>query len=404
MVNRRRYLNLLSQNTLRNTAKHYGVIAKNIFHNPFDIKYLKFPKNVKKNGIIIVIHESNRLGASLLVERIAEEMIRQGENVFIITKQFGELNNEYIRIAPTEIVFSKNSFKKVILKLKNEYEYKRILMVTVSVGDLTKVAHDCGYKIVSTIHELAYVVQYLHKEEMTKEMLEYSNYTVFSTNIAKNEVLNLLNYYDDSNVLVKPQGVYYQKPNEKVIDIERKKIISKFPVLLNHPIIIGVGNTSARKGFDIFLKVADLLQEYIFLWAGKKENYFKQIIDKRGNKLPDNFVYVGSLNPNELAAIYDIGDVLLMSSRKDTLPSVIFESLLFGVPVVGAKDSGGITDIITPSCGVLTDTCSADEFAKAINAIINGTLTFDAKDLIKTAKKNKFDNYISFLISLFEKR
>ena len=47
---------------------------KRIFQNPGDFKYLSVNKKVKQSGILLAIHESQELGASILALHIAEEL------------------------------------------------------------------------------------------------------------------------------------------------------------------------------------------------------------------------------------------------------------------------------------------------------------------------------------------
>ena len=99
------------------------------------------------------------------------------------------------------------------------------------------------------------------------------------------------------------------------------------------------------------------------------------------------------LNSEQLSGLYSMADVLLMSSRKDTLPSIIMEALLFDVPVIGSKDSGGIVDIVNETNGFLTNSCSSSEFSNAINEIFGRK----KKKLSKSIEDLSFENYVSYL-------
>ncbi|MBT8954737.1 glycosyltransferase family 4 protein, partial [Lactobacillus delbrueckii subsp. bulgaricus] len=112
--------------------------------NPLDVRYLKFIKPQRGNGIVVVIHESNQLGASLLALHTAEELVAQGESVYIISRQFGQLNKKYATVAPLQIALTDRQFAVILTKLKQNYGFKRLLMITAAVGDLTKIGHDLG--------------------------------------------------------------------------------------------------------------------------------------------------------------------------------------------------------------------------------------------------------------------
>lgn len=388
----------------RSVIKKYLSRIRHMVANPSDAKYLKFATPTGKDGVVLLIHESNRLGASLLLLNTAEEMVKQGINVYIISRQFGELNEEYAAVAPTQIILAETAFKTTLKKLKDEFGYHRILMVTASVGNWTKAAHDLGYNIVSEIHELAYVVQFLGLEKATREMLNYSDKIVFSTTIARDEVLKLVNTQDDAKIVIRPQGVYFKKADPKTIRKNIEAFYKQCPDLKNQRVVIGIGNTSARKGFDLFLKTAKLLPDIKFLWAGKRELYYSEAVKNLETPLPNNFIYLGQMNSEQLSALYSIASILLLSSRKDTLPSVIFEALIFDVPIIAARDSGGAVDLVNDKNGVLTNTADALEFAKAIQELLNpGKLTQIKKHIAnEDREKYSFAEYIRYIVGLFQ--
>lgn len=85
-----------------------------------------------------------------------------------------------------------------------------------------------------------------------------------------------------------------------------------------------------------------------------------------------------------------------MCSRFDTLPSTIFEALLFSTPVIGAKCSGGIIDIINNQNGILTDEADCNQFAKAIDEIMLKT------DIKIKEHSNSFEEYVKYVIGIFD--
>lgn len=105
---------------------------------------------------------------------------------------------------------------------------------------------------------------------------------------------------------------------------------------------------------------------------------------------------MGALNSTQLSGLYAIADVYLMCSRFDTLPSTIFEALLFSTPVIGAKCSGGIIDIINNKNGILTDEADCNQFAKAIDEIMLKT------DIKIKEHSNSFEEYVKYVIGIFD--
>ncbi len=364
---------------------------KRIIQNPHDAKFLFANKSVMPSGVLLVIHESQELGASILTLRIAEEMINQGEHVYLVSRQFGRMNERYSKIAPVQIALTSRKYREICRHLYKK-GYRKALMITASTGNLVKDTKECGYEVAAMIHELDQVITMLHLEKATKEMLEYSDKVIFSTSVAKKQILNLCGYKDNEKFFIKPQGTYFRKPSENEVIQQKEKILGKFPELSGQKIIAGIGNTTERKGFDIFLQTASLLPKYEFVWAGKQENYFDEAIRKCG--MPKNFKYLGSMDSYQLSGLYELTDIYLMCSRFDTLPSTIFESLLFHIPVIGAKDSGGIVDVIHSENGFLTETSEPEQFAVAIKKVLE-------KEFIWTEYDNSFEDYVRYVLELF---
>lgn len=370
-------------------------IINRILQNPGDFKYLRKNKKMKQSGLLLVIHESQDLGASILALHIAEELKLQGVDVYIVSRQFGIMNEKYNRVAPFQIALTRKSYEAICRDLyKNGY--RKALIITASNGDLVQITKKCGYNVVSMIHELEQVISMLNLENETKDMLLYSDKILFSTSIAKNQILKLCNVSDSEKIFIRPQGTYLKKPSLEEIKRQRKKIIELYPVLAGEKkVIAGVGNTTERKGFDIFLKTAELLPDCEFIWAGKKENYYDEVLAKNGK--PSNFIFLGSLNVDQLSGVYSLADIYLMCSRFDTLPSTILEALLFGIPVIGAKNSGGIVDIINSANGFLTEESDSSQFMNAIKVVLNKN--YNIKEIDRS-----FAKYVEYVLSLYEEK
>ena len=164
-----------------NVLKKIIYNVKLILDNLNNYKYLKIKKSCGNNGIVLLVHESRRLGASILALNIAKELVSQGENVYIITKRFGELNSEFAKIAPIQVIWNTTKLKKTLNYLHNKHNFNKAIANTALMGSYAKIANEEGYKVISLIHELGPVIQQLHAEQETKYLLKYSSKVIFST-------------------------------------------------------------------------------------------------------------------------------------------------------------------------------------------------------------------------------
>lgn len=396
-----------------NTSNAAQMVRKILFRgrlivaNPSDWKYLRASRfSPAQNGVVILTHESNRLGASMLAENIAKEAKNQGANIYILTRQFGELNQEYAKIAPLQIIFSKMKMKRVLKKLHTA-GYNRLLANTVVNGDCVKIAKECGYTVVSLIHEMPKVVRQLKAENLLKKMAEYSDYMVFPTKEMQKKITEQF-CVEPNGWKIKSQGIYLQDVESDTLNKAKRDILIRLNKSERNKIVVGIGNTTERKGFDYFLEMSRLAPaEILFVWAGKKENFY-DICLSRGN-VPTNFIYLGKLTTAaEMAALYTIADVLAMTSRVDTFPSAVLEAMKFGTPVIGFAESGGVSEVVQNGVnGTLIDKMGdTDAFLQAIISIVQNTSQYMSlsKNAKKTALNYSFENYVRFLMALFDEK
>ena len=260
-----RIMGFLRANIVTYYVRKFIFKAKLIIENPSDWKYTRDIEPIRtQKGIVILSHESNRLGASLLAENIAKEMKRQGKDICILSRQFGELNSEYAQIAPLQIFFSKRKFGKILIKLQR-LGYDRILVNTSVNGDCAKYASDCGLKVISLVHEMPKVIKQLKAEKSINELVIYSDYVIFPTKKMQEEITKEFGIVP-LNLKIKPQGIYLRAARQQEMLQAKDKIKNK--TIGYSKIVVGVGNTTSVKGFDYFLEMSRLApKEILFLWA-----------------------------------------------------------------------------------------------------------------------------------------
>lgn len=108
------------------------------------------------------------------------------------------------------------------------------------------------------------------------------------------------------------------------------------------PVIIGAGHADRRKGFDRFLDVARSFTaqqpQARFIWLGAIDNWAQALVDK-ARKDGVSLALPGFAQDS--AGWYAAADLFLLTSRQDPGPTVAFEAMLQGTPLVGfASDLG----------------------------------------------------------------
>lgn len=163
----------------------------------------------------------------------------------------------------------------------------------------------------------------------------------------------------DKPVMVIPNpidtGVY--RPSEKVARVPDQKTL-----------IFGTMTISERrKGFHLLKAALRLLKErhpelnsrikiLVFGGAGN--------LDSRDLPYPAEFA--GRISGDEnIAAIYNRGDIFLAPSIEDNLPNTVMEALSCGIPVV-AFNRGGVPDMVSGRVGCLAEETSPESFMNAV--------------------------------------
>ncbi len=355
-------------------------------------------KSLKFNGssVAVVTHSMRRLGAELLALNIAKTLYENGYNVITLSKTGGGLEHEFWRYSSEVINLEEKSLDYSLKRLKQS-SCSGAICNTVVTGDVSLFlsAHDID--VIALIHELPEAIQTLKAEELLIDQYRYSVKMVFPANYVKTMVMKKFNLPVNEDVLVQPQGLYI-KTEKLPYDTAFYEVSKKIKVETKRITLLGVGNTTKRKGFDVFIEIAKKLPHFQFVWVGRKEeSFYKRSV--RG--APSNFIYAGE--QFDLSPFYSVSSLLLMTSREDPFPSVVLEAASIGVCTVGFKDGGGFSDFLPDN--LLVSTLDPHAFAEKCTTLLSEPrkLTEIGKNLQRrVAEKHSYYNYVMKLLSLFK--
>lgn len=102
-------------------------------------------------------------------------------------------------------------------------------------------------------------------------------------------------------------------------------------------VVIGLGQISQRKGIDDFIKTAEMLPNYQFIWIGGIP--FKKLTaqsDKSLDKLSStpNITITGVMDYKYMPQLINAGDILLFPSYQENASMAIIEAAACGLPLV----------------------------------------------------------------------
>ncbi|MGT2911165.1 glycosyltransferase family 4 protein [Streptococcus cameli] len=103
-------------------------------------------------------------------------------------------------------------------------------------------------------------------------------------------------------------------------------------------LIVGVGQIQTRKGVFDFLKMAEQLPQYRFVWAGGfsfgkiTDGYeaLKAVVDNP----PANVTFLGIVEREKMNAIYNLADVMILPSFEELFPMSILEAMCAHKPIL----------------------------------------------------------------------
>ncbi|HWZ60695.1 MAG TPA: glycosyltransferase [Gemmatimonadaceae bacterium] len=129
-----------------------------------------------------------------------------------------------------------------------------------------------------------------------------------------------------------------------------------------------VGRLSREKGADVFVDalavLGDPLVEATVIGTGREHDAL--VARARARGLDRRLRWAGHVPAaHRVVAAFD---VLVLSSRSEGTPIVLFEAMAAGVPIV-ASAVGGVPDVVTPADALLVPPASPDALAAAIATV-----------------------------------
>lgn len=210
--------------------------------------------------------------------------------------------------------------------------------------------------------------------------------------LSPNEKSNLYEFLQEkprTYIITNGYDKYYSK---KANNDLKKELVTRFKINKNIPVLFYLGNHTFNKGIDILLKSSKLTSTKCQLIIGgkirskiKHDSLIKKYV---GLYNENNICFTDFLKKKEVRAIYQIADYFIFPTRADTLPLVILDAMISGLPVISTK-VGGIPYQIDESCGLLVEPESPKLLANAIDTMVknNKNITMMRNNSMKRVKK-----------------
>jgi glycosyltransferase involved in cell wall biosynthesis len=305
-------------------------------------------------SILLCGHDAYRHGAQLLLLNIATQLKLLGHRVAILVLQGGPLEPEYQRVADFFAVVERSEGVHRILSDPALQGYRLAITNTVVTGAIVHELKEHSFRVVSLVHEMGTIIEERGLQPRCDAIGKYSDKIVF----ASDRVLQSFpgkQSIPAGKIRIMPQGIY-NPPLMPMTAGKTKK----------HPVICNMGFADLRKGYDLFVAIADYFHTHNlpgrFVWVGDAEKGLDTWLKSGG----DNFVRIPFTD--DIYPILEHADVFLLTSREDPFPTVALEAWAVGVPVVCFEGTGGIPDLVlqNPALGSVAPAFSIQDAAKEV--------------------------------------
>lgn len=396
-----------------------------------------------KDKIIVITHEISNSGAPLLACKIVEELKKTGYQVCLINlrKCKNKINLNEIKVDDYYLIdefsdfvkllekiesaiYNKNGiFKFVhrlikIIKSKKRKEikvirklykkgYRKAIINTVVSSHLSEILTKNNIKNITLIHEMSANCILLNAKEKIETAFNYTDKLIFPSTPVLDDFSDTLGVKVEKYAII-PQGFYKKINFDNTKEENKKKIINEFNLPENARIFVGAGTITPTKGVDLLPLIYNNLKQkenVFFIWLGEEESNSYSVHLKRQivkMNLQEKIFFTGFIGDEQkYCNIIRAAEAFLLTSREDSMPSVMIEAMIAKTLVIAFEKSGGASELLSNNRGFLVPYMDINRFAKDISQIINKEIDIDTivKEAYKYVEKHmRFDEYVKKLI------
>ena len=339
--------------------------------------------DASRENVIVVSHEATRTGATILALNLVRVLSKRYNVLVIVLRDASLPLIDAFRDAGAIVIFlpiwgrdlysdsgltacDYSGFVSIIGSAFRDRKFKFALVNSIESINILPMLAECSIPSISLLHEFAayYVLKWASLSSPSPFLFvrRYSEKLVFSTKITLQDALAYTPELDarDGFFHILPQG-RCQLPKtvldekERLAEKNRLSTVFSFSVDGEKPfVVLGAGSVLVRKGIDLFVECAHRVirsgqvQNIRFVWVGKSDasEYHALLVDQiRRSGLAQYVTLIDETT--EMDDVYQMSDILLLTSRLDPLPNVAIDALCEGMPVVCFDDGNGIAEFLS---------------------------------------------------------
>jgi glycosyltransferase involved in cell wall biosynthesis len=257
------------------------------------------------------------------------------------THRVQEIPSKLIRTFTNKSNITKNIYKKLMNKIGLNYYDVLHSQVNPWFINLCYLSKKNTNKWTNTYHEIYFEEDYPEglkpwQKEFNKFLLKVASKADIKISTSKWLHDYLAERYSIQSEII-PNGVDPDKCN----NANPEKFTEKFKI---KDFVLFVGNINEIKNPQIFVKLAAQIPDVIFLMLGKGLNKINLIKNYKVS-IPENLFLIPEISHKDTLDAISACKVLVMTSKREGLPTVLLEAMGMGKPVV-APDHSGCKEVI----------------------------------------------------------
>jgi glycosyltransferase involved in cell wall biosynthesis len=328
--------------------------------------------------IVVVSHDAHLHGGQLLalslVRSLATEFNFAVDVVILGPGPLKSRFEEYAVVHDLSSVDPRGPVAKALAEQLFASGHRVALVNTTPSGAFLETLANAGLRCTAMVHEMSAFITERRLEDAAAAIVQSARTIVFGAEAVRESFGCFADLASHPDVRIRPQGLYKRNGLKCDLPSSRRLLREKLGISQDKKIALGVGSADLRKGIDLFvqggLELAAKRGDIDFVWLGKCEASMQKLVRTILENEPhaSRFHFLEFQKDTDL--FYAGSDVFVLSSREDPLPTVAFEAMDVGLPVVAFADAGGIPDMIKGVCGLVIPWSDASALARAIEQLV----------------------------------
>ena len=254
------------------------------------------------------------------------------------------------------------------------------------------------------LHHIPYIYEgdggFVHAENKIKYLLKRNVIThakyCFSTSVAFDQYCMKYGALADHIYRYTFTSVWNKDLVAEPLAIAEKQMLRAQYGMQEEHIMISVGQMIHRKGFDILLRAADVLDKSwgIYLVGGQPSEELRDLIEQLSL---ENVHFVDFMPKEKLWSYYQAADLFVLPTREDPWGLVVNEAMANALPVITTtRCIAGLEMVEDGVNGFLYEPENVDQLKGVLTEVSNGSLNLAkmADVALQTAKKYTIEEMV----------